>query len=100
MKGKGKDVLGWDFQDGAGTYCGPKDSDSSVPQVGEVKPPGFGGGAAELLKEEHYPEFMGISWKGGFTAAYPVELDVEGIRVRLEREYQDWGPSSGKERTL
>lgn len=61
---------------------------SSVPQVGEVKP-GFGGGAAELLREEYYPEFMGISGKGGFAAAYPVELDVEGIRIRLEREYQD-----------
>lgn len=88
MKGKGKDVLGWDFQNGTGTYCGPKGSYSSVPQVGEVKP-GFGGGAAELLREKHCPEFLGISGKGGFAAAYSVELVVEEIRIRLERKYQE-----------
>lgn len=43
----------------------------------------------ELLREEYCPEFMGISRKGGFASAYPVGLDVEGIRIRLEREYQD-----------
>lgn len=48
MKGKDKDVLGWDFQNGTGTYCGPKGSYSSVPQVGEVKP-GLGEGQQNSL---------------------------------------------------